>query len=220
MNEFTTLATLATVHFIALMSPGPDFALVVQSTAKDGRRAGLAIALGLSVGIFIHSALSLTGVSFLVHSNPTLYSAVQFLGGSYLLYLGLSALRALLKTSHIDTDIPLTEDAPRVISSNTQPLMPFFRRGIMTNLLNPKALIFFVSLLSSLVPATMSTLGKSSAMVILFGLSLFWFSLLAFALSTKRVANKVTQAGPFIDGVCALLFTAVGASILWHLMPF
>ncbi|MBM7038631.1 LysE family translocator [Vibrio ulleungensis] len=219
MNEFTILATLATIHFIALMSPGPDFALVVQSTAKHGRKAGLAIATGLSAGILIHSTLSLTGVSYLVHNNPALYSAVQFLGGSYLLYLGLSSLKALLQTSTLD-HTETVPDTQRPLSSANKPLTPFFRKGLMTNLLNPKALIFFVSLLSSIVPATMSLVGKVSAMALLWGLSIFWFSLLAYALSTKRVASKVEQAGPFIDGICALLFTAVGVSILWHLLPF
>ncbi len=217
MNEFTILATLATIHFIALMSPGPDFALVVQSTAKDGRRAGLTIALGLSVGILIHSTLSLTGVSFLVHKNPTLYTAVQFLGGSYLLYLGLSAIRGLLKLRHIDEEPELIKQG--AVAREHETVWPFFRKGVMTNLLNPKALVFFISLLSSIVPATMSHTGKLGAIVVLWCLSLFWFSLLAYALSTQRVARKVQQAGPFIDGVCALLFTAVGGSILWQLLP-
>ena len=58
MNESTILLTLASIHFIALMSPGPDFALVVQNATRHGRQTGLYIALGLSVGILLHSLFS------------------------------------------------------------------------------------------------------------------------------------------------------------------
>ncbi len=84
MNEITILMTLATVHFIALMSPGPDFALVVQNATRFGRQTGFYIALGLSFGILLHSILSLTGVSYVVHQHPTLFAMVQIAGGSYL----------------------------------------------------------------------------------------------------------------------------------------
>ena len=76
MNESTILLTLASIHFIALMSPGPDFALVVQNATRHGRQTGLYIALGLSVGILLHSLFSLTGVSYIVHQHPVLYSAI------------------------------------------------------------------------------------------------------------------------------------------------
>ncbi len=88
MNEITILLTLASVHFVALMSPGPDFALVVQNATRYGRQTGLFIALGLSVSILLHAIFSITGVSLLIKTQPLLFSLVQIAGGSYLLYLG------------------------------------------------------------------------------------------------------------------------------------
>ena len=96
MNEASILMTLATVHFIALMSPGPDVALVVQNATRYGRQTGVYIALGLSFGILLHSLTSLTGVSYLVHQQPLLFALLQLCGGSYPLYLGSGALRATL----------------------------------------------------------------------------------------------------------------------------
>ncbi|MEZ9808918.1 LysE family translocator, partial [Vibrio cyclitrophicus] len=105
MNEVTILITLASIHFIALMSPGPDFALVVQNATRHGRQTGLYIALGLSCGILLHSLLSLTGISYLVHQQPTLFAIIQLAGGSYLLYLGYGALKATWYTiQHHDDD--------------------------------------------------------------------------------------------------------------------
>ncbi|MEE3880877.1 LysE family translocator [Vibrio sp. YYF0003] len=210
MNESTILLTLASIHFIALMSPGPDFALVVQNATRHGRQTGLYIALGLSFGILLHSFFSLTGVSYLVHQHPTLYSVLQLIGGSYLLYLGIGALRAVIAMIQNPQSDQSNQANNLVISNKRQALT----KGFATNILNPKALVFFVSLMSSLVPAGMSVTGKGIALVILFGLSLLWFSSLAWMLSTQRLQRRLQQAGIYIDGLCGVVFTLVGGSIL------
>ncbi|WP_076590281.1 LysE family translocator [Vibrio ostreicida] len=210
MNELTILATLAVVHFVALMSPGPDFALVVQNSTRFGRETGLYIALGLSFGILLHSILSLTGVSYLVQQQPSLFAALQFAGGSYLLYLGLGGLKTVwkvIRTSNpsVDSSLP-----PFVLSNKRQA----FSRGLATNILNPKALVFFLSLMSSLVPASMSITGKGFAVLILWSLSFFWFSFLAWVLSTPSMQKKIHSLSIYIDGLCGVLFTLIGLSIV------
>lgn len=213
MNEVTILVTLASIHFIALMSPGPDFALVVQNATRHGRQTGLYIALGLSFGILLHSLLSLTGISYLVHQQPTLFALMQLAGGSYLLYLGIGALKSTWQTIHTHDDEALPTDSKDLILKNRREA---FSKGFATNILNPKALVFFVSLMSSLVPADMSLSGKGLALLILWSLSLFWFALLAWMLSTKTLQRKLHDATVYIDGLCGVLFSFIGASILWQ----
>ena len=213
MNEVTILVTLASIHIIALMSPGPDFALVVQNATRHGRQTGLYIALGLSCGILLHSLLSLTGISYLVHQHPTLFALMQLAGGSYLLYLGFGALKAtwqLIRHHEEETDTVNSKDL--ILTNKRQA----FSKGFATNILNPKALVFFISLMSSLVPADMSLSGKGFALLILFGLSLFWFSLLAWMLSTKALQKKLSEATVYIDGLCGVVFSLIGVSILWQ----
>lgn len=213
MNELSILATLATVHFIALMSPGPDFALVVQNATRYGRQTGVYIALGLSFGILLHSLLSLTGVSYLVHQQPTLFALVQIAGGSYLFYLGFGALKGTWQTLSSKIETSAEESSSSLLLSNKRQA---FSRGFATNILNPKALVFFVSLMSTLVPASMSLTGKGVALFILWSLSLAWFSFLAWALSTERLQAKLKSLAVYIDGLCGIIFTLVGASILWQ----
>lgn len=213
MNEITILITLASIHFIALMSPGPDFALVVQNATRHGRQTGLYIALGLSCGILLHSLLSLTGISYLVHQQPTLFAIIQLAGGSYLLYLGYGALKATWSTIQSHDDDNQALNSKDLILTNKREA---FSKGFATNILNPKALVFFISLMSSLVPADMSLSGKGFALLILFGLSLFWFSLLAWMLSTKALQKKLHEATVYIDGLCGALFSMIGLSILWQ----
>ena len=213
MNEVTILITLASIHFIALMSPGPDFALVVQNATRHGRQTGLYIALGLSCGILLHSLLSLTGISYLVHQQPTLFAIIQLAGGSYLLYLGYGALKATWQIIQNHDDDADTVNANDLILTNKRQA---FSKGFATNILTPKALLFFISLMSSLVPADMSLSGKGFALIILFGLSLFWFSLLAWMLSTKALQKKLSEATVYIDGLCGVVFSLIGVSILWQ----
>lgn len=213
MNEVTILVTLASIHFIALMSPGPDFALVVQNATRHGRQTGLYIALGLSCGILLHSLLSLTGISYLVHQQPTLFAIIQLAGGSYLLYLGFGALRSTWNIVQQSDDQAVETKTKDLVIANKREA---FSKGFATNILNPKALVFFISLMSSLVPADMSLSGKGFALIILFGLSLFWFSLLAWMLSTKALQKKLSEATVYIDGLCGVVFSIIGLSILWQ----
>ncbi len=211
MNEASILATLAGVHFVALMSPGPDVALVVQNATRYGRQTGVYIALGLSFGILLHSLLSLTGISYLVHQQPVLFAILQFCGGSYLLYLGIGALNATL-SNWKQASTTLKPNSALLLSNKRQA----FSRGFMTNILNPKALVFFVSLMSTLVPASMSLTGKSIALLILWGLSLAWFAALAWMLSTERLQAKLHSASRYIDLLCGAIFSLIGSMILWQ----
>lgn len=211
MNEISLLITLASVHFIALMSPGPDVALVIQNATRYGRQTGLFIALGLSCGIFLHSLLSLTGVSYLVHQHPILFAVLQLSGGSYLLYLGSHALRHTIKHWR-QTTANLVQQPTLLLNNKRQA----FSRGFITNILNPKALVFFISLMSSLVPAGMSLQGKGFALLILWGLSLLWFASLAWMLSTERLQRQLQQASRYIDLLCGIIFSLIGIIILYQ----
>ncbi|MGF1725885.1 LysE family translocator [Photobacterium nomapromontoriensis] len=219
MNETTTLITLVTVHIVALMSPGPDFALVVQNAGRYGRQTGLMIALGLSLGILLHSILSLTGASLLIHQHPTLFALLQGAGGSYLLWLGFGALKGTwqLWQQRRQSDIvssPSHTPPARLIANRKQALA----KGFTTNILNPKALVFFLSLLSTLVPADMSLTGKSVAIGLLWITSLLWFGMLAWLLTGARLQQQLQRWTPAIDALCGLLFTVIGSMMLVNLL--
>lgn len=219
MNETTTLITLVTVHIVALMSPGPDFALVVQNAGRYGRQTGLMIALGLSLGILLHSILSLTGASLLIHQHPTLFALLQGAGGGYLLWLGFGALKGtwqLWQQRRQSNIVSTTENTPpaRLIANRKQALA----KGFTTNILNPKALVFFLSLLSTLVPVEMSLTGKTLAIGLLWFTSLLWFGMLAWLLTGARLQQRIQRWTPAIDALCGLLFTVIGSMILVNLL--
>ncbi|GAA4881437.1 LysE family translocator [Ferrimonas pelagia] len=209
MNELSLLMTLATVHLVALASPGPDFALVVQNASRHGRRIGLAIALGISLAILLHSVFALTGVSLLIQQHPHLPALFRLAGGGYLLYLGIDALRSVYASWNADRRGQPAKSVEELTSVRAA-----MTKGFTTNLLNPKALVFFLSLLTSLVPISMSLSGKLVAIAILWGLSFAWFALLAWLLTGARMQQRVRKAAPAIDGVCGVLFVVIGSGIV------
>ena len=209
MNETHILLTLAAVHFVALMSPGPDFALVVQNAARFGRQTGFYIALGLSLSILMHAIFSITGISYLVQQQPLLFALLQTAGGLYLLYLGVGALKATWQNWHNQAAEMVS--AKTVLLSNKRQA---FMKGFLTNLLNPKALVFFASLMSSLIPVSMSVSGKGVALTIIWSLSLFWFASLAWLLTRPSLQRKMLNAGRYIDLLCGVFFTLLGGFIL------
>ena len=130
--EFFTVALL---HFFAVSSPGPDFILVTRQAIKLGRKAAIYTSLGIGIGILIHSLAAITGLTLLISSNPYLFLCMKLAASLYLFYLG---LMSIIQTSETGNDIA-TRDSSELNS---------FLIGFITNVLNPKAIIFFVTLFS------------------------------------------------------------------------
>ncbi|MFZ6046741.1 LysE family translocator [Pseudomonas sp. CR3202] len=210
MQETSVLLSLAAVFAIALVSPGPDVALVVRTAVHQGRRAGLLSALGLACGILIHGTLVLTGVALLVSRSPILFDLLQLLGASYLGWLGVSAVRAWLRRGQGGGGSLDGALAPSALGP--------WLRGLATNLFNPKALVFFLALLSGLIPADMSVAGKLGAAAILFGMGLAWFSLLGLMLTRGRNQQLLLRAAPAIDLACGLVFLLVALGLVGRLL--
>ncbi|HEN8550624.1 LysE family translocator, partial [Pseudomonas aeruginosa] len=97
------------------------------------------------------------------------------------------------------------------------PLGPWLR-GVATNLLNPKALVFFIALLGSLIPAQMSLGGKLAVAALLFGMGACWFGLLSLTLTRPALQARLLRAVPWLDAACGVVFLLVAAAILEHLV--
>ncbi|MGK4659236.1 LysE family translocator, partial [Pseudomonas aeruginosa] len=97
------------------------------------------------------------------------------------------------------------------------PLGPWLR-GVATNLFNPKALVFFIALLGSLIPAQMSLGGKLAVAALLFGMGACWFGLLSLTLTRPALQARLLRAMPWLDAACGVVFLLVAAAILEHLV--
>ena len=128
----------AFAHLIALTSPGPDTAIVIRQVSIHGRLEGIKTSLGIGFGILIHCILAISGISLIILANDLYKFVISLVGGIYILYLGL--------TMYLSGDTQSSDIANPITSKNNS-----FYIGLITNIFNLKAFLFFVSLFSILI---------------------------------------------------------------------
>lgn len=137
---------LATVLLIEL-TPGPNMAYLAALTLGSGRRAGLAAVAGVALGLTVIGAAAALGLAALVATDPTLWNALRWAGTAYLFYLAWETWPGEAETSPAGTPMPGSSGVRH------------FRRGLITNTLNPKAALFYVAIVPQFVPATAAHLA-------------------------------------------------------------
>ncbi|MCE9687118.1 LysE family transporter [Shewanella sp. AS16] len=223
--DLSLLLTLGVIHSLALISPGPDFAIMVKIATQQLRSTALATAVGISLAILVHTTLSLTGVSLLIKSSHFLYLAVQLGGASYLAWMGVGALSSVVRrvsSAGVRPANPAAAEhaAPPAPLAHVRPMSrrQGFFAGLYTNLLNPKALVFFLTLFSALITPEVKADTKMAAALLLLLLSLAWFGFLALVLSNPRVQLGLERFMPVIDGIIGVIFITVAAAIIYGLL--
>ncbi|EJD6041403.1 LysE family translocator [Providencia rettgeri] len=200
MNE---IIAVATITILAVISPGPDFAMVTRSSYTYGVKTGLICALGIAIGVQVHVFYTIFGITVIIMSSPTLFLVVKLLGVFYLVYIGFKSFINKIK---------ITTGA-----SQGQSLSHFvaFKTGFLTNALNPKTMFFVVSVYSQVIQVNNSVwLNLGYGLFISFA-HLVWFSLIALFFATPTVRNKVLNYQLVMDKVIGLLLIVLGLSLLF-----
>src|SRR5688572_9519762 len=127
--DSAVLPLFVIASLVLLVTPGPDIAFIVATGVSEGRRAAIWASVGIALSMFVHSVCAAAGISAFVAASPLAFDVIRYVGAGYLLYLGYEAIRG--------RTFPLS--SPPTSRSSFASL----RRGFLTNLLNPKALLFF-----------------------------------------------------------------------------
>jgi threonine/homoserine/homoserine lactone efflux protein len=156
------IAEFATASLVLIALPGPDQALVLRNTAMRGRGAGLRTVLGGASGLSLHASAAAFGISALLATSATAYTTLKLVGIAYLLYLGVRMLRSAGRSP--------ADDEP---SRGGRP----FVQGFVSNALNPKVALFFLTFVPQFLPDSGSTLPTALGLSALFAvLYVAWFS--------------------------------------------
>ncbi|MDA9130580.1 LysE family translocator [Gammaproteobacteria bacterium] len=187
----------AIAHLLAVMSPGPDTAIIFQQSFAKGRNSGILTALGIGFGIFLHCLLAISGISILLYSTEEAKFIIKILGASYLIYVGSQSL--------------LLQNASEPKTRATIFTHPFLI-GLITNILNIKAFLFTVSLFSFI------NLQPDSLMswIYLFYFPVItaaWFSFVSYALTHEALGDIFDQFNPKIQFASSAFILALGLLI-------
>nr|WP_250646602.1 LysE family transporter [Pseudomonas oligotrophica] len=197
--------TVALVHLLAVASPGPDFAVVVRESVSQGQRAGLWTALGIGCGIFVHVAYSLLGIGLIVSQSIVLFNLFKWLAAGYLVYLGWKALRARpqLAPAASATAAPVA----------TRRARQAFTVGFVTNGLNPKATLFFLSLFTVVISHDTPLAVQAGYGLYLACATTLWFCLVAWLFSRDRVRAGFARMGHWFDRMTGAVLIGLGARL-------
>lgn len=196
------LLSLAILGILIVISPGADFVLVLKNSLNSGRRAGIATAIGISLAICIHIAYSMLGISYLISQNQWLFTLVRYLGAAYLIYLGLKGIFAKSEQQEI-----LVAQQDRISGWR------YFSQGFLCNALNPKTMLFFLSIFSQVIsPDTNGNINALLYGVYMIALHGVWFALVAILFTSAKLQGYLQRAKQRINQACGaglLLFGAM-----------
>lgn len=190
---------------LGAMSPGPDFLIVTRNAMLSGRRAGVASAAGVALGVFVWAMLSGLGVAGLLAASAAAFTVVKLTGAVYLCYLGARALLAARRGAY--------EAAAQQVSADPVGVRAGFRQGLLNNLLNPKAAVFFVALLPQFLPASPALADTGEVAAAATVVTLGWFVVLAVGIATLRRVLTRRRVRQLIDAATGTLLVGLGVRI-------
>lgn len=198
--------TIASVHLLAVASPGPDFAVVLKHSISFGRRAAIITSIGVGVGILIHVTYSLLGIGILIKTTPILFQIFSYVAGAYLLYLGWGAISSPAPKKIDNTEV---EKAYQSIADSKA-----FMVGFLTNGLNPKATLFFLSVFAVAVSPETPNVIKLAYGLYLAVATGIWFCVLSLFLSSKKVTRFIGKKGYWFDRVMGVVLILLAIKLV------
>tara|TARA_E500000331_G_scaffold343963_1_gene379480 strand:+ start:418 stop:1029 length:612 start_codon:yes stop_codon:yes gene_type:complete len=198
MNEFLTVVFL---HLFAVMSPGPDYVLISRQSIRYGRKIALWSAGGIGVGILFHSVLAATGILLLIASNDFYLSILKLICCSYLLYLGISSI---VNTS----DFNQTS-----LQKNRWSSSGGFLVGLLTNITNIKALLFFITLFG----VVLNTQHKE--ILLIYGIymavaTFIWFAFISFIFTSDIFRSRFIDYFKFFEKLLGVVLIMIAVQII------
>ncbi len=202
-KTMSELIAVAIITILAVISPGPDFAMVTKNSYSYGVKVGLITAIGIAIGVQVHVFYTVFGISFIIMESPTLFFIMKLLGVGYLIYLG---FKSLTNKTQLTIENALNS-APSVFQA--------LRVGFFTNALNPKTMLFVIALYTQV-----ANLSNPLWLTLSYGMFIsiahwIWFSCVALFFSTPRLRTKILSHQEIADKIIGVLLIFLGVGLLF-----
>jgi len=199
------ILSVAAIHLLACLSPGPDVFLVVLNSLRDGWRSGLATTGGILTGVSVQILAGMAGISLLLARGGALAAGVALAGGAWLLYLGVQGLRAAWRGSGPGATGDSAPPGPRRAAAA-------WSQGLLVNLLNPKAWLYFLSLFSALLGPEVPLRAKALAGMAMLGVQAAAFAGVALAVDRPLFKRRWAGWQRWLEAAVSLILAGLG---LW-----
>jgi len=206
---FSIFVTVAIAHFLALLSPGPDFVLVVKSAINNGPRKSIGVAAGIASANALYIMLCLIGVGSLLASSVMIMIILKIAGGLFLIYLAVMALIAK-KSDYQDLDF--SGEQAKVKAETT--FVKEFITGFMSGILNPKNLLFYLSLFTVVLTKDVDLSFKIGLGIWMTSVVFLWDLSVIYVLSRDKVRRKFSKLAYYIDKCTGVILGLIGLTIV------
>lgn len=203
-SYLATFMTIGALNCMAMLSPGPDFAIILRNSLSYSRRVGVFTALGIALGTVLHITYLLFGLGALVKQSIALFTLMKVAGSAYLIWIGIKAIKS--KKEQGESGVA---NAKKDVSDWVA-----LRQGFLTNALNPKCILYFLSVFTLVIDADTPT-----SIVLAYGvemtlLTVAYFVTLSLILSHRRVRKWFSNVGHVVERVTGGLLVALGIKLV------
>ncbi len=192
--------TVVSICLLGAMSPGPSLAVVLQQTLRGGRKTGLVAALTHGLGIGLYALLCISGIAVAITTSPLLFTALQWAGACYLLWIGIQGLRAKARTD------PVLEDSPTTGSAA--------RDGFFVVFLNPKVAVFFIALFSQVIGSDTTWIEKLAYAATALFIDMGWYAIVVWTFSNPRWLGYLQRNVVWLERVFGVILIALAVRLL------
>ena len=191
------------MHLLGVMSPGPDFFLIVKQSLCQGRKISLLTSMGIGTGVIVHILFCIFGLGIIISKSDIIFNLIIIAGALYIIYMGIQSV--LISISLIPIDYNVNEKYNAYTA---------FGKGFLTNILNPKATLFFLSIYTIIInnnPSTYVQLAYGLWMAIA---TAAWFCFLSIVLTNHKITKKIELFGSKIQKIMGIVLLIIGFKIL------
>jgi threonine/homoserine/homoserine lactone efflux protein len=200
-SDFLPLVSIGLVQLLAVMSPGPSFLITARTAVAQSRMDGIKVALGLGAGTVIWSAAALLGLNAVFHAMPVLFMGMKVVGAFFLLWIAYMIFR------HAPEPLAIDETAPKLINP--------FAKGFLTQISNPKVMVFFGSIFIAMLPANVPWWMTLSLIAIVSFNEVWWYTAVSLFFGSGPIRRFYLRAKAWIDRVTAVFLGGLGLRLLW-----
>ncbi len=190
------------------VTPGVDTVLIIRNTTRGGWRDGMLSSLGICSGLFVHALVSAVGISVILLQSAWAFRALKLAGAAYLVWLGIVSLRSAMRGR---TSTELDVDRSRLEGFDPRRSL---REGLLSNVLNPKAIVFYMAFLPQFIDPARSAVGQSLFLAGLhFLIAMLWQCLLASAVDLARRWVQNSRVRRTLDGITGSIMVFFGVKL-------
>src|SRR5476651_2021152 len=204
----TLFLMVAMVHMIALASPGPDFFFVSQTAASRSRKEAMMGVIGITLGVAVWAAVALMGLHLILQKMAWLHQIITVGGGLYLCWMGWQLLKSARARKQAGGECEVEKPVQLPARGRT------FMRGFLTNLSNPKAVIYFGSVFSLFVGDDVSGGERGGLFIMIVAETFVWFSVVAMVFALPTMRRGYQRLAKWIDGVAGVVFAGFGIALI------